>query len=346
MSYRKVILLVVPLLLVAACARQPQRPFTVVSWGGALQDAEREAYFQPFAKLTGREVRDLAFTGEYAKLKVMVQSGRVEWDVVETDSDIAISGGREGLLELIDYSIVPQDQLLPGYTRPHGVAVFVYSLALVWRKDLVPPTRQPSTWADMWNLTLFPGKRGFRNTPRGTLEIALLADGVPPDKLYPLDVDRALRKLSQIKKDIIWWSSGAEFEQKMTSELALAAGYNGRAFNLQRAGKSIGYTFEGGILDSDWWVVPRGTPYRQLAMQFIAQASSPSGQKLLAAQLAYGPISKTATTELPASVQEILPSSPANLARQVRFNSEWWAENEKAVLPQWESWLVEGPRTK
>lgn len=346
MFCRRLMLLLCTVLLLAGCGREPQRPFTVVSWGGALQEAQREAYFQPFAKLTGKEVRDLAFTGEYAKLKAMVQSGRVEWDVVETDSDIVISGGREGLLEPIDYTVVPKDELLPGFARSHGVGVFLYSLALVWRKDRVPQGRQPSAWADMWNVSAFPGKRGFRNTPRGTLEIALLADGLSPDKLYPLDVERALHKLDEIKDQIVWWSSGAEFEQKMVSEFTLAAGYNGRAFNLQRAGKDIGYTFDGAILDSDWWVIPRGTPYRQLAMQFVAFACNPPGQKLLAERLAYGPVSKAATSELAADVQVRLPSSPANLAKQVRFNSEWWAENERAVLQRWEAWRVEHKRER
>ena len=36
-----------------------------------------------------------------------------------------------------------------------------------------------------------------------------MADGVAPDKLYPLDVDRAFKKLEEIKPNItVWWTSG------------------------------------------------------------------------------------------------------------------------------------------
>ncbi len=331
------------LLVLAACGRGPGRPFTVVSWGGALQDAEREAYFQPFGKLTGKDVRDIAFTGEYARLKAMVESGKVEWDVVETDSDIVLSGGKEGLFEPIDYSVVPRDKILTGWARTYGVGVFLYSTVLMWNNDRIPKAEpRPSKWADLWDTKRYPGKRGFRKSPRTTLEIALLADGVAPQNLYPLDVDRAFRKLDQIRKDIVWWSSGAELEAKMLDELTMAAGYNGRAFNLQQAGKNISYTFDGAILDSDWWVVPRGTPYRQLAMQFIAYTCRPEGQRLLARRLAYGPIIKGGTEGLPPSVEDILASTPQNLRKEVRFSSEWWAENQKAILPRWEAWLIEG----
>ena len=62
-------------------------------------------------------------------------------------------------------------------------------------------SRARSRWADLFDTAKIPGKRTFYKwSAPGVLEIALLADGVAPDKLYPLDLDRAFKKLDTIKK--------------------------------------------------------------------------------------------------------------------------------------------------
>src|SRR3546814_19993340 len=52
----------------------------------------------------------------------------------------------------------------------------------------------------------------MRKTPKYSLEFALMADGVPADQVYPTlrtprGVDRAFRKLDEIKPNVVWWSS-------------------------------------------------------------------------------------------------------------------------------------------
>src|SRR5205823_2462578 len=70
---------------------------------------------------------------------------------------------------------------------------------------------QPKSWADWWDVKKFPGARSMRDHPVDNLEFALIADGVAMDKLYPLDVDRAFKKLDQIKPHVnVWWSTGQQ----------------------------------------------------------------------------------------------------------------------------------------
>lgn len=338
-----IILVIVVGVAVYQWVKPSQTPteLVVVSWGGELQEAEREFFFQPFSEQNKVRVQDLSFTGEYARIKAQVESGNVEWDVVEVDSDIVRSAGQEGLLEPIDYSVVQPQDLMPEAKGQYGVGVFYISTALVWNPERLPQgVAPPNSWKDLWDMKKYPGKRGLRKDPRTTLEIALLADGVDPEQLYPLDVDSALKKLSEIKSDIVWWSSGNEFQQKMLSVYTLASGWNGRVWVLQKEGKPVQMTFNQAIMDLDWWIVLRGAK-NKLAMQFLNWTIQAQPQKRLAERMGYGPISIKAAETINPDVQHLIPSTPQNKALHVRFNTEWWAEHEKEVRNKWEAWLLE-----
>jgi len=321
---------------------QAAKELVVATWGGDLQKNMRVAFFEPFEKSKTAVVRDATFTGEYGKIKAQVQAGRVEWDVVEVEEDTMLTGGKEGLLEPIDYNIVPGDAYFPQAKSKYGVGVLSSSTALTWNKNRIPAgTPAPSSWRDFWDLKRYPGKRGLYKSPLSTLEIALLADGVQASKLYPLDVDRALRKLTQIKRNIVWWSSGSEFQQKILSEYTMSSAWNGRAWSLQQQGKPVGLSFNQGVLQMDWWVVPKGSSQKQLAMELIAQCAKPEGQHVLAQKMAYGPVNREAAASLPAKTSDMVPTSPANLSKQIALNAKWWSENNKAVRAKWEAWLLQ-----
>jgi len=138
----------------------------------------------------------------------MVESGNVTWDVVDVEYDFALAAAKAGLLEPIDFAVVDKAQIDPRFVTDNAVGSFYYSFVLGYNKDVLK--EEPKTWADLFDTTKFPGKRTFYKwSAPGVLEIALLADGVAPDKLYPLDLDRAFKKLDTIKGDIVWWGGGA-----------------------------------------------------------------------------------------------------------------------------------------
>src|SRR5918993_1067098 len=210
------------------------RDLVFTSWGGTTQEAQKKAWADPFQKSTGIRVK-LDGPTDYGKLKAMVESGNVSWDVVDVEGDFAVAAAQQGLLEPIDFSVVDRAKLDPRFTSDHFVGSFYYSFVLGYNKSALGG-KEPKSWADLFDTKAIPGKRTFYKwSAPGVLEIALLADGVAPDKLYPLDLDRAFKKLDSIKSEIVWWSGGAQSQQLLASgEAPLGQFWNGRVFAVQK----------------------------------------------------------------------------------------------------------------
>jgi len=207
---------------------------TVCSFGGTFQESQRKAFFEPFAKSAGISVNEASYSGEYSKIRAMVQARSVAWDVVDVEDPNLVLGASEGMYEAIDYGVVDKTPLMPGTAQPCGVVTNIYSTVLAYDTQVYPdPAKRPKTWQDFWDVNKFPGPRALRRSPRGTLEFALLADGVPPESLYPLDVQRALRNLDKLKPHItVWWESGQQPVQLLASrEVVMSSAWSGRIWN-------------------------------------------------------------------------------------------------------------------
>src|SRR3712207_2716878 len=172
------------------------------SSGSDYQRAQTKAWLEPYSKETGTEIRQDSPT-DYAKIQAMVENDQVIWDVVNVSNDFGLESTAE-LLEPLDYSVIDKEPILEGYASEYRIACMLYANVLAYSTEQFDGT--PSTWADLFDTQQFPGRRGFRKDPSETLEVALLGDGVSPENLYPLDVDRALNKLDTIKDQIVWRS--------------------------------------------------------------------------------------------------------------------------------------------
>jgi putative spermidine/putrescine transport system substrate-binding protein len=260
----------------------------------------------------------------------------VTWDVVDTPTVNCIRGGEQGLIEKLDFSQIPNAADLPAdYKTPYSVAYEFYSSVLAYgtaRKNAA----QPASWADFWNVSKFPGRRALRNHPLGTLEAALLADGVPRDKLYPLDVDRAFRKLEEIKPHItVWWTSGGQSAQLLNDgEVDMIMMWNGRASAIAKEGAKVAYTYNDGILQNTQLCILKNSPNLKTAVSFINAALTPEYQANLPLHIDYGPGNPAAykTGKISPERAAQLPNSPENAARQALMSYTWWAspEGEKA----------------
>ena len=238
------------------------RDLVFTSWGGTTQDAQKKAWVDPFQKSTGIRVK-LDGPTDYGKLKAMVESGNVSWDVVDVEGDFAVAAAQQGLLEPIDFSVVDRAKLDPRFTSDHFVGSFYYSFVLGYNKSALGG-KEPKSWADLFDTKAIPGKRTFYKwSAPGVLEIALLADGVAPDKLYPLDLDRAFKKLDSIKSEIVWWSGGAQSQQLLASgEAPLGQFWNGRVFAVQKDEPSVDISWQQNLTAADVLVVPKGSKIR------------------------------------------------------------------------------------
>jgi putative spermidine/putrescine transport system substrate-binding protein len=315
------------------------------SFGGSFQDDLAKAVLTPICAKIGCNATVDAYSGDYDHLAATIKNGTNPFDLVHVETRFLLQGGPEGLLSPIDWNNVDKAKLVPGATNQYGVGLLAWSLVLTWNDSRLPSNVQkPSSWQDFFNVKRYPGPRAMRNIPEGNIELALLADGVSPDDLYKngLDVDRALRKLSAIKRYITWWSSGAELEQKLSSSCVMAAAWNGRVYNLrQTAHIPLEYTYAGSINQFDWLVIPANSSNKAEATKFLTAFVDGQGQDTIAKDFGYGPVSVEALSQIDPNLLQELPSYTPNAKLGVPFNGEWWAKNEASVQEKWNRWLLE-----
>lgn len=270
------------------------RDLTVVSWGGNFQDAQRKIFFEAFAKETGKPVLDESWEGGYGVLQAKVKAGVPNWDVVEVEAEELALGCADGIYEKIDWQKMGgKEAYLPAAVSDCGVGNIVWSTGLSY--DGAKLAEGPKTWADFWDTKKFPGKRGLRKGPKYALEFALMADGVPADQVYDVlsgegGVDRAFKKLDELKADIIWWDAGAQPLQLLSSgQVVMTSAYNGRISGINRSeGKKFGFVFPGSVYAIDSWVILKDSPNKDAGMDFIAYASKAENQAKLPEYIAYG----------------------------------------------------------
>ncbi|SIO57064.1 putative spermidine/putrescine transport system substrate-binding protein [Paraburkholderia phenazinium] len=303
---------------------------TFVSQGGVYQEAQTKAILDPAAKLLDITVNQDSVPDAYPAIKAQAAAGKPIWDVVDTPASNCLRGGKEGLIEKLDFSKIPNAASIPEkYRTPYSAAYEFYSTVIAYNKKSLK--KVPQSWADFWNVKDFPGTRALRNDPQGTLEAALLADGVARDKLYPLDVDRAFKKLQQIKPDItVWWTSGGQSAQLLhDGEVDMEMIWNGRASAVRKDDPDVDFTFNDGLLQNTQLCIVKNAPNQAAAVKFLNAAFSPDLQANLPLYIDYGPGNPAAfkTGKITAQRASELPSSPANAAKQALLSEEWWASD-------------------
>ncbi|HET8597329.1 MAG TPA: ABC transporter substrate-binding protein [Castellaniella sp.] len=324
---------------------------TIASWGGAYQKAQSEALFEPAAKALGIPIRQVSYGG-MTDVRLQVQTGAVTMDIVASGSGSAGRAGAEGLLEPLDYKVIDISHFYPGMASKYCVGGDVFSNVYAWNTEKYGknggPT--PSGWADFWDVKKFPGKRAYRGGVAGSLEPALMADGVPPEKVYevlsaPGGIERAINKIRELKPNIaVWWTSGAQHAQLMKDgEVDMATGWNGRFDDIAKNGAKVRYTFAQGLLDSDCFAIPKGAPHKAEAMKFLAEISKPSYQAALTKYITYGPTNKQAYEGglISDPVAAKLPSSPKNAAQQIVLDISWYEQHEKQAAALYQDMMME-----
>jgi len=319
------------------------RPLTFVSWGGALSDMETEAICDPFAAQTGQKVISTSPT-EYAKIKAMVQSGNVDWDVVTVGGRFAYDGADEGLLEKIDYDRVSNAAALEdNFKGPYGVATSLGATVIAWNTDAVEEA--PESWADFWDVKRRPGARGLYKPIYYNYEAALRAAGMTEAEMYPVTdekIDIMFGKMEEIKPDVsVWWSSGAQPPQLLSSgELAMSSAWDGRIKALQGENAPVDFTFADGIAWGNVVVVPKGTPMKDAAMDLINYAVGPEAQTAIAQSGAYAPVLSSAAEAAPADMRAGFASAPENLKRMVLLNEEQAALYVNKYQERWQEFQL------
>lgn len=310
----------------------------VVNWGGDAVPAFETAFTSSFAESQGLKVKIDGSGPTKGAMKTQFESGAVRWDVCDADPGSTKSLGEAGMIEKTDYAIVDKSKVESGFAYEYSVANYFFSYVIAYDAKKFGGN-PPKSWADFWDVEKYPGKRTVYKWMNGVLEAALMADGVPMDQLYPLDMDRALAKLEQLKPHVVsFWESGAESQQLMRDgEASMGLLWHTRA-NLveQDTGGAVSWTYEQGLLAPSGWTVIKGNPAGpEAAMKFIAHCQDPERQLALLRSLGSSPANPAAHALVPDELRRINCSSPENRALQVAMDMDWYAANSSEALDRY-----------
>ena len=310
------------------------------NWGGSWEQAMRRAWADPFAGETGIKVVS-ASGNTLGRLQAMVAAGNVEWDLVEGLPELATVGAEKGLLEKLDFSVIDRSGLMdrPAFFTDYSVPEVIFGRVLTYDKRL---PEAPHDFAALWDLKRFPGKRTLYNkVESGLLEIALIADGVPADKLYPIDVARALKKLAEIRDHILWYQTVTQSEQFMRDgQASLGVLADGRALNVKNSGAPVDLAPEASILTWSVFVIPKGAPNKQAAMKFLNYVLTVKGQVAIAMAYNYGPVVPKAWEQIPKERLPIISGGPATAGKAVFQDTKWWAANLEGATEKFHQWML------
>ena len=277
----------------------------------------------------------------FAKLKAQVQTGNYDWDVSWGNPPELFSADAEGLVEPVDWSIVKADPSVPDKVLKGKLAVALGELTtnLAYRKDKFP-NGGPKNWADFWDVKRFPGTRALWDRGFTMCAFALLADGVPREKLYPMDLDRAFKKLDELKPHIkVFYTQGNQQQQLIKDgEIDMLPMWNARATELIRQGLPIEMLWEGAEHNTTYYYVAKGTPRAKLGWQFAEFCSRPDRLADLCERLTYGPANPKSFDYIKPEVRAELPTWPANKAIGYTPDAEWLAPRLPALKERWEQW--------
>lgn len=331
----------------------------VMSWGGAYGVSQVEAYNKPFTEATGIKTTMVDADNPATPIKAMVEAGNVTIDVADVELSDAVSLCDEGKLEVIDHSALPPapdgtlavDDFVEGALASEcAVANIVWSTIVAYDSS---KTSGVTSIADLFDLEKIPGKRGLRKSAKANLEMALMADGVPAAEVYDLletdeGVERAFAKLDTIKNDVVWWEAGAQPPQLLADgEVVMTTGYNGRIFNAAIGeGKPFEILWDGQIMDFDLFVIPKGAPNKDAAMEYIKFATDTQRLADQAKYISYGPARKSSAPLVglyqdgKTEMGPQMPTSPDNLKNALVNNFEFWADRNTELSERFNAWLL------
>jgi putative spermidine/putrescine transport system substrate-binding protein len=299
------------------------------NWGGESPECQAKAFGNSFEEQTGMPVRFDTSGPLQGKIKEMVDSGNVTADACDGDLFDAVALGPQGYLEPIDYDVVSKDKTLPQYALEHGVSIILYGYAFVYDTEAYGDN-PPTGWADFFDTAKFPGKRSLYKWANGSLEGALIADGVARDALYPLDMDRALAKVKSIKDDSIYWGSASEAHAMVVNgEVSMGMLFQNRARGVESdTDGRYKLVMNEALAMPGAYIVPKGNPAgREAVMKFIANAQEVPSQLALFDCLGMTPSNPEAFAQVPEDQQFYAITSAQNIDRIIYNDPVWWGEN-------------------
>lgn len=313
--------------------------------GGAWSDTQKKYIYEPFTRETGIEVDIVPTT--LTKMLAMVKSGNNELDVADAGYDGLVELHKAKALATIDYAgwkYTNPDDVPKEYKTANTAGMALYATVLGYNKNTFPDTSHPKGWAEFWDAQKFPGTRTLQDMAAGTpnLEFALIADGMPMDKVYPIDINRAFKSMSRIKPHIKkFWDTGALSAQMLADQdVVLGSIWNGRLQAIADKGAPVAIDWTQHMLSIQAYGIFKEAKNLKNAQLYVDYAMQAKAQIGMPKELHYGPTNTKVFDQLSAELKADLPGSPENMKRCFIQDVNWWSDNRAKVNAEWSKWIL------
>lgn len=311
-------------------------------------------FVRPYEEQNNIRVHVASYNGGIAEIRDQVESANVLWDVVDLTQSDSLRACNEGLLENIEDIGLPggadgsnyRDDFVDGALNSCGVGVIVWATAFAYSHDAYG-TDKPTTISDFFDTDKFPGPRAIRNDPTVIMEWALMADGVAREDVYPTletpeGIKRALAKMDEIKPGIKLWSTGREPIRLLNAgdvPMTMIWATTG-AVASKEEGANFSVVWDGRVIELDLFGIPKGSRYKNEAIEFIRFASSSRSLANMVSNLPNGPTRKSSLAFLSDDVLKQIPNGPAYSEQlSILSDAEWWSRNHAALEEAFDAWI-------
>jgi len=309
----------------AVSAAEPEELVTTL-YGGTLEKGWRVNIIQPFEKQFNARVRVVTgLSGEnFAKLRAQKDNPTI--DIFMLNTDLALAGAREGLLQALDSTRIPNLGNLYEFaldkTRQH-VAIYTLTMLLAYNTRLVK--EKPTSWADMWKPE-YKGKVLLPNISQitGPLFISVLANSF--GKGWN-DTETAFARIKSLRPSILTFTTSHDQTAQLLTqgEAWMQPWYNDRIGTQIKSGAPLGAVLpkEGSIFASGSLAIAKGTKHQALAEKYVNFVLSETAQTANATTIYLAPTNKRA--RIPA---EVAPFVPHGEMMKHLFQVDWGEFNK------------------
>lgn len=315
---------------------QDVKELHMMNSGGEFGDAVDKCVNEPLLKEKGIKVITET-PGGFAKMAAQAKSGVITNVTSDGATGDMYRLKAEGLIEPIDWAKVNPDPMFDEAKNPYGFGQSYYSTIMAWRSD----AKAPANFVDFFDTDRFPGKRALADYPDYTLAFAAMGDGATVEEVQKgIDLDRAFKTLRRIKKDVIWWQSGAQPAQLLKdNEAQYAIAWSGRVVGQE----GVSSTFNQGMLDISWFVAAKGMSdeQRDLLYTWFHELTVAEKQLCMVKLIPYpGPSPKLEGMVDPATAK-MFPTYADNKKVEWLINGQWWFDHAAEIEKRWNEFKLE-----
>ena len=327
------------LLFSDAALSEAARSVTMPAGGGTWDDAYTAVVSGPFTEKTGIQIIKSG-APDFARMKAQVISGNPEWDICDFAGSWMAIASKQNLLETLDVGLIGDASSLMISPKNDFIRGIGFASAITWNTKRVSGKNVPTSFEQLWDTKAFPGPRVFLSRVDWVLEMALVADGVDPGNLYPLDVDRGFRSLEKIRPHVAkWCKTVSELTTLVANgEAEYSVNPTSRTKAAVQGGLPLATNLNQTIIAGDYVGIPKGSRNVGPATKLIAFYMTKEVQAAFCSKLAFVPGNPQAAPLVDPDVKNWLPDE--STGNHIVQDSTWWAENLEAMNDRFTEFLL------